>query len=151
MDMDDDIREIAASIWETLFSVPLQPAADHVQVDAAQVVTGCVQIDGAWNGAVMLQCGAELATRLAAELFRADAPGPDDVRDTIGELTNMMAGNVKALLPEPSRISLPAVAFGNDYAITVLGTKPVATVAFTSADAPLVVTVLQGAAGQVDP
>lgn len=147
MDMDDDIREIATSIWETLFSVPLQAADSRVQVDA-QVVTGCVQIEGAWNGAVMLQCGSDLAGRLAGELFRSEAPSPDDVRDTIGELTNMLAGNVKALLPEPSRISLPTVAFGNDYAITVLGTKPVATVSFTCTDAPLVVTVMQGTAAE---
>lgn len=143
--LDDDIREIAASIWETLFTVPLDRGAGQEQM-SDPVVTGCVHIDGAWHGAVMLQCGGALAGLLAGELFRSAAPTPDDVRDTIGELTNMLAGNIKALLPEPSRISLPAVAFGADYALTVRGTGAVATVPFECGGSPLVVTLLQSTA-----
>jgi chemotaxis protein CheX len=43
----------------------------------------------------------------------------DEVRDTVGELANMVAGSVKALLPQPTHISLPSVADGNDYDLTV--------------------------------
>ena len=140
--MDDEIQEIAASIWETLFTSPLVGGeADDALGD--QVVTGCVHIDGAWHGAVMLQCGQVLAGELAAELFRSSAPSPEEVLDTIGELTNMLAGNIKALLPEPSRISLPTVAFGADYALTVIGTQAVSTVPFRCGDLPLLVTMYE--------
>ena len=142
--MDDDIREIATSIWETLFSFPLDSAADAGSPkDLA--ITGCIHIDGAWHGAVMLQCGEELATALAGELFRSDTPTPDEVSDAIGELTNMLAGNIKALLAEPSRISLPTVAWGDDYALTVRGTTLVSTVPFRCEGSPMVVTLLQQA------
>ncbi len=143
--VDEDIKEIAASIWETLFSLPLDSEPGGVLADGS-LVTGCVQIDGAWHGAVMLQCSEELAGQLAGELYDASAPNPDEVRDTIGELTNMLAGNIKALLPEPSRISLPTVALGADYAITVVGTQAVAAVPFRCAGSLLVVTLLQGQA-----
>lgn len=139
---DDDIREIAASIWETMFHSGLTPAT-ATAFDGEPVVTGCVHIDGAWHGAVTLQCGDQLAGLLAAELFLADAPTKEQVWDTIGELTNMLAGNIKALLPEPSWISLPAVAFGSDYALSVMGAAPVAVVPLRSNDLPLVVTLLQ--------
>jgi chemotaxis protein CheX len=43
----------------------------------------------------------------------------DQIRDTVGELANMAAGSVKALLPQPTHISLPSVADGNDYDLTV--------------------------------
>lgn len=140
--LDDDIREIATSIWETLFSVALEHGVEGEGV-TDPVVTGCVHIDGAWNGAVLLHVGEELAELLAGELFRSPTPTPAEVRDAIGELTNMLAGNIKALLPEPSRISLPAVALGADYDLTVMGTSPVATVPFRCTSFAVVVTLLE--------
>jgi chemotaxis protein CheX len=144
-DLRSDITEIARNIWETLFSLPLdQPDADGVLPRDIPQVTGCVQIDGAWNGAVLFQCPDELANKLAAELFRpVTTASPEEVRDAIGELTNMFAGNIKALLPEPSRISLPAVALGADYDLQVIGTRVVAAVAFECGGFSLLVTLLQ--------
>lgn len=140
--MDEDIREITRSIWETLFTAPL---ASSVAVEELSdpVVTGCVHIVGAWDGAVLLQCGEELAMRLAAELFRSPVPSADDVRDTVGELTNMLAGNIKAVLPEPARISLPTVSFGSDHDLSVMGAAALAVVPFRCGGSPLVVTLLQ--------
>lgn len=144
-DVRSDITEIAHSIWETLFSFPLFHAdEDGALPPELRQVTGCVQIDGAWNGAVLFQCPDELANKLAAELFRpVTTTSPEEVRDTVGELTNMLAGNIKALLPEPSRISLPAVALGADYDLQVIGTRVVVAVAFQCAGFPLLVTLLQ--------
>lgn len=144
-DIEQDIPEIAFSIWETLFSLPLRTAEPGARLrEGKSGLTGCVQIDGAWNGAVLLECPAGLARQLAHELFRPEGhTTPEEVRDTIGELTNMLAGNIKALLPEPSRISLPAVAEGDDYDLRVMGTESVARVAFSCADETLVVTVLE--------
>ena len=61
----------------------------------------------------------------------------------VGELTNIVAGDVKALLPHPSALSLPTVAFGSDYEIAVVGTRQIASVTFTSETYPLVVSVSQ--------
>jgi chemotaxis protein CheX len=140
-DVDDEILEIATSIWETLFTMPLERGDGAAILDRS--VTGCVHIDGAWQGAVLLECGEPLAGTLAGQLFQSSSPTPEEVRDTVGELTNMLAGNIKALLPEPSRISLPAVALGGEHALTVMGTRPVSTIPLRCDDAPLVVTLLQ--------
>jgi CheY-specific phosphatase CheX len=138
-----DIIEIAQSIWETMFALPLE-AGSGGTLGTDPAMTGAVQIDGAWEGAVMLQCPRVLADRLTSVLFQGDGtPTPDDVRDAMGELTNMLAGNVKALLAEPSRISLPTVALGADYELSVVGTEAVATVSFTCEGSPLTVTVLE--------
>lgn len=141
VDYDHDIREIAENIWETLFSEPLAVDADDSAI-ADPAVTGAVLIDGAWNGAVLLQVELPLARLLAGQLFQGD-PSTEDVRDTVGELANMFAGNIKALLAEPSSISVPTVAFGNDYQLTVLRTTPAATVGFRCADARMLVALLR--------
>ena len=141
--LQGDIIEIARSILESMFDLPLDEAATPA-LDVRSTVTGCVHIDGAWNGAVILQCPMVLATRLTVEMFQGpSSPEADEVRDAIGELTNMLAGNVKGLLPEPCRISLPGVALGSDYRFSVVGTVAVASVPFSCAGHPLVVTLLQ--------
>ena len=85
-----------------------------------------------------------LASILTSEMFQsASEPSFDEVRDALGELTNMLAGNLKALLPEPSAISLPAVALGSDYEFGVMGTKVVASVPFRCKGHPLVVLLVQ--------
>jgi chemotaxis protein CheX len=107
-----------------------------------------VQVEGAWDGAVVLACPQELATKLAAAMFdSAGEPSPSDVQDALGEITNMLAGNIKALLPHPSRITLPVVAFGSDYQLAMLGTHIRAEVTFSSQGESFVVSVLQQSRG----
>ena len=141
--VEDHIREITGSIWDTLFPMPLEPAPDG-QAVAEPAVTGCVTVEGAWNGAVLLSCERRLAGELAGELFRSPSPSSEEVRDTVGEITNMLAGNLKALLPGPSRISLPTVASGGDYDLSVRGTARVAAVRFRCGDGSLEVSVHEG-------
>jgi chemotaxis protein CheX len=142
MAVEDDVCEIATSIWEAYFSVPLERAGPEVHVNDP-AVTGCVTIDGAWYGAVMLSCERALAGSLTAELFHSGEPATEEeVRDTVGELTNMLAGNIKALLPGPVRISLPAVAMGGDYDLTVVGTTESVVVRFSCGDGTLKVSLL---------
>lgn len=142
---DADLRSLAKTIWGTLITIALEPASAPVP-EAHREVTGLVHIDGAWQGALMLRCSTGMAMIVASAMFDSDtAPPEEDVRDAIGELTNMLAGNVKALLPGPCAISLPSVALGADYALRVVGADPVAWAAFTCRGEPLSVTLLHNA------
>lgn len=107
--IDDEIRVLAPAVWETVLSGRPEP---HPEIPAGgnQFVSACVNISGAWNGSVAMRCDAALATKAAAVMFGlGDAePSAVDVQDALCELTNMVGGNVKALLPEPSHLSLPS-------------------------------------------
>ena len=52
-----------------------------------------------------------------------DEVSDDEMMDTLGELTNMAAGNINTLLPSGCTISLPSVAEGIDYKLTIPGGK----------------------------
>jgi chemotaxis protein CheX len=148
--IDADIKDITRTIWAALFELPLEDG-DRAPLGAESTVTSCVQIDGAWHGAVVLQCPLTLARTLTAEMFQAGAePDLADVYDALGEIANMLGGNVKALLPGPSRLSLPAVAVGSDYQLSVVGTSAVTSLAFTCDGHTLHVTLLEQS-GQADP
>jgi hypothetical protein len=77
-----------------------------------------VRITGAWEGMVQLVCADVLARPAAAVLFglEVQTATPDLVHDALGELTNITGGNLKALLPEPCYLSLPAVTPASESA-----------------------------------
>ncbi|GAB3195351.1 hypothetical protein GCM10027261_15410 [Geodermatophilus arenarius] len=69
-----------------------------------------VEIVGPWTGAVVLTCGRGTAQELTRALLREHAPAAleeEDVDDALGELANVVGGNVKAVLPGPSVLGLP--------------------------------------------
>lgn len=108
-------------------------------------IGACVQIAGAWEGAVRVDCSTNLA-RLATARFLAADPGDiviDQIRDAMGELANMSAGSVKPLLPKPCQISLPSVADGTDYTFTVPQGQLVLETGFNFEGEALKISVLQ--------
>jgi chemotaxis protein CheX len=138
-----DLADITGTIWATLFEHALERRDDDDDGGAASTVTSIVHIEGAWQGAVILRCSQALAATLTAEMLGGEsAPTFDDIRDALGELTNMVAGNLKAMLPAPSSISLPTVVLGSDYEVDVPGASVVARVSFVSDGHPVVVMLV---------
>ena len=138
-----DIESIAGTIWDALFQSSLVPGAEGTLGEDSQV-TCLVHLHGAFQGAVMIQCPEALGSKLTAAMTQdAGTGGSEEMVDALGELTNMFAGNLKALLPKPSSISLPTVAFGPHYELGVVGAKVVARVPFLCDEHPFVVTVLR--------
>ena len=92
-----------------------------------------------------VECSGGLARRVASTMFATDACelSADQVSDALGELTNIIGGNIKALLPEPSQLSMPAVTEGTDYLFTIPGSRPAAQLSFTCEGKPFQITVLE--------
>jgi len=105
---------------------------------------GCIQITGDWEGAVTLYCPEALVRRATASMFSmpSEEVSLEEMRDTLGELTNMTAGNIKSLLPANCYISLPSVAEGVEYRLTVPGGKIVMQEGFECAGQPLIVAII---------
>ena len=141
----DQITQIAQEVWESLLSMtllphPLGPDAPALQGES---MTGCVHVSGEWNGSVFLQCDVAVAAALAEVMFVAD-PGSlaeDEVSDALGELTNMVGGNVKSLLPAPSSLSVPTIAVGQACSVRVPGAVLLDRVVLVCAPGPLHISV----------
>jgi chemotaxis protein CheX len=142
--LTQDVEAITAMVLETTAGVTLVPATGGIPRDRP-ALSACVHVDGAWNGAALVECELPLARLLTAALFGrpVDDIEPEEVRDALGEITNIVGGNLKALLPAPSRLSLPTVVDGVDYAVTVPGTKQTAAVSFRIDDHLVVVRILE--------
>ncbi len=147
----EDIEQIAAMVMGSIAGVVLEPTDGEIPRDRA-ALTGCVHIDGAWNGAALVECELPLARRMTAVLFGRpeDEVSVDDVRDALGEITNMIGKNIKTLLPAPSRLSLPTVIKNADYAVTVPRTKPAGVVSFRAGAETLVIRILAAEVASVE-
>ena len=93
----------------------------------------------------MIECSVDFARRAAGTMFGLEpsAASAADTQDAIGELANMTGGNVKALLPEPCRLSLPTVVESADYTTRFPGGEVVSTVVFDCDGDALVVRLLR--------
>jgi chemotaxis protein CheX len=139
----NDVCEMANQIWGGMLQIELHPVAAIATRQSG--VGACVQITGAWEGAVRVDCSKALA-QLATARFLGVEPAEvnmDQVRDAMGELANMSAGSVKPLLPPPCQLSLPAVADGSDYNFTVPQGQVILTSAFDYAGERMQITIVQ--------
>jgi chemotaxis protein CheX len=115
----DDVAGIAEAVWASFLGDIEVGILDSEppRITGEDIISAYVLVGGAWQGGVVLACGQHTAQRLASVMFAIPGPvGEEDMGDAVGELANVLGGNVKSLLPQPSAISLPVVTSGADYA-----------------------------------
>ena len=140
---DEQIRELIDMLWGTVLSLDLQhqpqaqPPANHERTLAASV-----QITGDWEGAVALFCPAPLAREISTIMFDSPETSDELIQDAMGELANIIAGGIKALLPGECLLSLPTVADGTVFTLRVRGSRVVSEVGFESRGHPFTVSLL---------
>ena len=83
-------------------------------------ISGIIGLTGEARGAVVISMKQDLAIKLTAILTGTEHKGLDeDVVDAVGELINIIAGNVKQELEDAFRlvISLPTIVRGKEHTI----------------------------------
>jgi chemotaxis protein CheX len=142
----ETILQIAGDVWNLVLEMDIEPS-DTVVIPAVKegFVTGCVNISGAWEGTVVLDCSADMAKQAAVVMFEMelDEIGEEEINDAVGELANMLGGNIKSLLPEPCKLSLPVVVQGNGYSTNIPGSESLAQAAFLCQGQPIQAMLLQ--------
>ena len=119
----DDIVTITQTILTTMLELDAYPSEQPATTDRTDRVTGCIQISGEWQGAVVIQCSEHLATVFACRLFETSEAEvtESDLRDAFAEMTNMIGGNIKGQVPCPSFLSIPSVTTGQDFDFHLAG------------------------------
>jgi chemotaxis protein CheX len=140
---DEEILGITRDVWESFTGTTIEPADHQVRPDGGDVTVGWVTVTGEWQGSVLLACPARLARMAAAAMFDLPAAQLDDeqVADALGELTNMIGGNIKSLIPGPSRLSMPTVTVGAPATVPTPGAALLSTVSLACEGLPLTVSV----------
>jgi chemotaxis protein CheX len=109
---ENDLAEMVEQVWESYLDPegvsPLMPTYDENQPSE---VHSSVSISGSWTGHLVYASSIPAARRAAAAFLamEMDEVSQEDVSDTLGELANIVGGNVKAMLPPGALLSLPQV------------------------------------------
>jgi chemotaxis protein CheX len=121
----EQLAEIAEGVWSSFLGMSLRKleTSESLEVADRHPASATVHISGSWNGSVILSGSTTLTRRAAAAMFEMaeDDLNDADVADAFGELANIIGGNLKCLLPEPSQLSLPTVSLGAAHVVTVPG------------------------------
>jgi chemotaxis protein CheX len=108
------MREIIDMVWESLLQAEAVPWFGPEPVEAT-AVRAQVTLSGDWNGAIRLSCDGETAERIAGSMLSLTAGAHlprEDVYDAIGEVVNVVGGNVKGALGGTTSLGLPTILDG---------------------------------------
>ena len=115
----DDLAEMVEQVWLSYLDPdgvsPLVPTGDQYQPSE---VHSSVSISGSWTGHLVYASSTAAARRAAAAFLAMDAAdvSQEDLSDVLGELANIVGGNVKAMLPSGCYLSLPQVVLAPESA-----------------------------------
>jgi len=112
----DGLAEVVTFVWDVFVGGDIAylpsdtQASGRTNIDAG--VCASISIGGCWTATIIVRVSDELAMHIAACLLGMAHPELDDelVNDALGELANVVGGNVKGLLAsQGSSLSLPMV------------------------------------------
>jgi CheY-specific phosphatase CheX len=139
----DMVAQIVESVFVTMMNLEVYPseipwAPSHDQL------TSVVHLSGDWNGALVFECNRWQACRFAGHFLSTDPPDAvnEDVRDVLGELANMIGGNMKCAVASGLNLSMPSVTDGSDYGQWFCGSKVQDRLGFECAEGPFWVSLL---------
>ncbi len=140
--MSDDVAAIVQEVWSSMLGLEIEPVEGLLDI-TGPAIAGSVGVTGASDCLISVEMGIGTAREVGAAMFMmsADEISMSDVTDSVGEMTNMVGGNIKSLLPEPSTLSLPVVAQGESPTLRVVGAQSLLSQSFICADGPLLVSV----------
>lgn len=141
---ESELNQITEETWKIVLGEQLERRVDGVppaQMD--QPIAACAQIVGDWQLAVLLYCPIALARHAAEVMFAAakDGATTDDIQDVLGEMINIISGNIKGVLSGSNRLSLPHIVNG-DFALRLPRHVLLSEASFIYAGQSLVVQLL---------
>ncbi|KQX64561.1 chemotaxis protein CheX [Angustibacter sp. Root456] len=109
----DELWSIVGEVWESILDHSAMRVDHAFNLDEA--MTSAVTISGDWNGVVTFTCprtaGVAIARAMLA-LGPEDDVSDEDVVDALGEIANVVGGQVKALCAGDNHLGLPLVSHG---------------------------------------
>jgi chemotaxis protein CheX len=139
-----EISQIVGDVFQTMLSVDIE-ASPQLWTPRAGDITAAIFFAGTWRGAALLECTERQGRTWTGRLLSIPDPPVinDDVRDAMGELVNMIGGNLKSVLPPGVGLSMPSVVEGKQYSLQVCGSNMIDRQCFQSDDGFFGITLVE--------
>jgi hypothetical protein len=103
-----DLIRVIQSVSAGLFGTPSQPTGP-VPAEPGDVIIGTVTYAGDWQALLRIECNVFDAMQLVHRLIGPCEDLQSHAMDFIGEFTNMVAGNLRPLLPRGADTGAPHI------------------------------------------
>jgi chemotaxis protein CheX len=114
--------QIVESVFITMLNLEVVPS-EIPWAPSDDQLTAVVHLSGDRNGTLLFECNRWEACRFTGRFLSMEPPDTvnGDVRDLVGELANMIGGNIKSAVASGLRLSMPSVADGSNYGLRIWG------------------------------
>lgn len=126
MNFSDKVIAATSEVFETMIMMDLTPGEpiEDAKMVWPRNVSGIMGLTGDFRGMLGIHCPTEVALAITSALLGMDLDEIDeDVKDAIGEVTNMVSGGIKTLLAEEGTdldVSIPTLISGESYKVNCL-------------------------------
>ena len=142
--MENEIIEYTNFICSSFLGVEAFHTHSELDPETETLITGSIQISGEWKGLIVLYLHPVLGDEFAKKMFSLEQGqiSEDELRDAVGEIVNMVGGNLKSVLPQPSYLGLPIIAL-NGNKPQFPSTRECSRIVFECMGKNFAVTILQ--------
>lgn len=125
-DLPTFLRGATQEVFDTMLSMDLTEQ-EHKEFSGASRIVGSVSLAGSVSGTVNIHVSNIFATQITANMLGMDLDEIDsdeEVHDVIGELSNMIGGDLKSRLCDAGftcELSIPSITSGKDFRIESKG------------------------------
>ena len=124
LDLKTFISNATKNVFTTMLSMDVEPVNVNIhQPEAGKYVVGSVCFAGTLMGSINIRVNDDFARRMTAAMLGMEVDeieGDEEVHDVIGELCNMIGGNLKSRLCDigfPCQLSIPCITYGISFMI----------------------------------
>lgn len=116
-----EIEQIVQMIFSTMLSMEVQ-CAESSSADSHRFL-GTIHVTGDNPVSLVLSMSGEMARAASAHMLgmNVNEVSEEDQQDVVAELTNMIGGNLKSLIPGTHFLSLPTVVEGKELDLQIPG------------------------------
>ncbi|CAG37379.1 chemotaxis protein CheX [Desulfotalea psychrophila] len=120
MDLKGDIVSAVDAIFSSMVMMPVEPSDVALELEPlTKSISAMVGFAGARKGMIAVHMPQNVALAVTSSFIMMDVTEiNEDVEDAIGELANMLGGQIKSVLAENGRdieLSIPTTISGQSY------------------------------------
>jgi len=145
--LTNELADVVANVFSATLSMEICDIETASKEADTKDITyiGILQITGEFCGTALLELNESVAARATSKMLglSPEQIEQNDIEDVVSELANMVAGNLKAMLPPPSNLSLPVVARGIGATVRMPEAEEVSVRSFLCEADPITVRLFQ--------
>ncbi|MCA9062349.1 MAG: chemotaxis protein CheX [Planctomycetaceae bacterium] len=106
------MRQIISNVFDEMLGMPTDPVPDYCDDIVAERVIAAIRISGSLDKLVVVEAPSRTAVAIAENMFACNQENlsEEEILDAVGEVVNMIGGNVKGMFEGESKLSLPDVS-----------------------------------------